>query len=148
MGFPADPRRQWQMVRTVWTYCVVASAVLVALPVLLPPSDEAALPLASVTALLVAGAADLGALLWFKALARRRADGAGSIQELIARVAGLSIVVAALPLTQFTLGFVLYFLGAPLAAVAMYLLGAGALVLSRPSLEHFRDAAPFLPPDI
>ncbi len=140
-------RRRWRFLQTQWIVGLAATLLVwLALPFFVPgePNDRA--PKFLVYIFAAVAAHDMGWIFWFKRMMRTRAAGARSVEELVERIGGLSMVNIALAQGFVIMAVILFVATRNRSGLslmcAIALLG---LYLSRPSLEEWRDVLPSLP---
>jgi len=138
------PRQAWRMLQTMWV-AELAAALLIwlGLPGLVQVDPAKTVP--SWFLYIFAGIAsvDIGTILWFKGMMRRRGAGARTIGDLTGRVFGLYLVVIAVAIGPAIYGGIFYYTSGNRFGLGILCLGALiALVLARPRLEDWLDLLP------
>ncbi len=134
----------WATVNRVWGVEVAAvTLVWVLLPRLVSPLGGSLEPSGLFTILfLVVSLFDLGLSWWIKSRAFVQASqtAAGSVEEVVGRIAGPSLVAMVLPATPAVLGAVLYLLLGSFAVLAGFcFLSLVGMYVLRPRLEEWQD---------
>ena len=140
------PRQVWNIVRGTWyvSAFLVMSAWLV-LPMLPMGRPQLDYPKFIPAILLLVSIGDMLAIIWFKRLVRLRLQSSGvkAIEELIAQIAGMWLIIVVLPLTPVILGSITFLKTRSLSwLTAFAVVGLLGLSLSRPNVEQYSDLVP------
>ncbi len=138
-GPQPDPQRGWRVVRSLW---IAQLALLVfvwfGLPRVMQPSGGAHAPAAILPIFYLIALADLALGWWLRAqaLARARQTPGSSADEMMARMAGPSMVAVTLASTPTILGLVAYLAYGDRGALnILCMLGSIDLLILRPRFE-------------